>query len=160
MFHLYSVINSSDDPGHPKSQEDVDGVTSGHIPDRVVRVSLVDCCSFASKGVRQGGAESHKSNSRDFILQTDETSKDRSQVSDDNDNKTNEGKRGKEAGPATHETRGRDDGEDELESKGEEVHDVICSIKDYISESVATGLGGISATTRLVGTMCNNQVLT
>lgn len=38
-------------PGHADSQEDVDGVAAGHIPNRGVCVGVLNCCYLTGKGV-------------------------------------------------------------------------------------------------------------
>ena len=56
------MIERRDDPWKPESEKDIDGVGSGDVSDRIVRVLLVCGGGLAGKSIRQGGAQGHKSN--------------------------------------------------------------------------------------------------
>merc|ERR1719336_755547 len=119
------MVTGSDDPGKTKAEEDVDGVAAGDVADRVVRVLLVHGRGLAGEGVREGGAQGHEGDRGHFVLQADQASKDAREVAHDDHNDPDEQERDEKAGEASEQSSWRDEGEDDLEGEGEEVHDVV-----------------------------------
>ena len=123
--HIHGMVDGCNDPRNSKTEEDVDGVASSDVADGVVRVLLVDRGHLAGKGVGEGGAQSNKGDCSHFVSQTNQATKDAGQISNENNNEPDEEKRNKEARVASQQSRWWDDGEDELEAKGEEMHHII-----------------------------------
>lgn len=54
------MVDGGDGPGDADAEEDVNGVTAGHVADRVVRVFVLNGGDFRRKRVRNGSPESHE----------------------------------------------------------------------------------------------------
>merc|ERR1719336_27253 len=119
------VVDGCDDPRNSETEEDVDRVAPGDVADRVVCMLLVHSRGLAGEGVREGGAQGHEGDRGHLVLQTDQASKDAREVAHDDHNDPDEQKRDEKAGEASEQSSWRDEGEDDLEGEGEEVHDVV-----------------------------------
>ena len=111
------MVDGCNDPRNSKTEEDVDGVASSDVADGVVGVLLVDRGHLAGKGVGEGGSQSNKGDRSHFVFQTNQTTKDAGEISDKNNNESDEDERDEEAGIATQQSGWRNDGEDEFEAK-------------------------------------------
>ena len=111
------MVDGCNDPRNSKTEEDVDGVAAGDVADGVVRVLLVDRGHLAGEGVGEGGAQSDEGDRSHFVFQTNQTTKDAGEISDKNNNESDEDERDEEAGIATQQSGWRNDGEDEFEAK-------------------------------------------
>ena len=119
------MVDGCNDPRNSKTEEDVDGVASSDVADGVVRVLLVHRRHLACKRVGEGGAQSNKGDCSHFVSQTNQTTKDAGEISNKNNNESDEDERNKEARIATQQARWWNDGEDELEAKCQKVHNIV-----------------------------------
>jgi len=125
LFTLGCPVDGCHGPRDADAEEDVDGVGTGHVADRVVGSLVLDGSHFTGESVRNRCAESHEGNGIDGILKENEAAQVTGNVTDNSSANTNHGNGNDEARVTVGNACGWNDSEHDLPDEGQEVHDVV-----------------------------------
>ena len=116
------MIDGCQHPGQTQTKEDVDGVASGDVSDRVVGRLLHGSRLLRREQIGQTRSERDERDGGHFRFEAGQTSEDGGHVADEEREHADHGERADEREPAAHVVRRRHDGEDDLQHQ----HCVTC----------------------------------
>ncbi len=119
------MVDGRNQPGKSQTEEDVDGVGSGDVADGVVGVLLAHGGGLAGERVGQRGAQGDEGDGGHAVLESDEAAENAGEIADNGGQDGDHDEGEKEAEPSAEQARWRNQGEHDLKSEGEEVHDVV-----------------------------------